>query len=124
MLEFAGVRVHLIRPTEDRRSQRSAAEAESAPHDNSTLQPSLQDRQVKASCAVNPYRTAPKCFLKQNLMVSADCEPTSSLRASQSDFPNGRWCIMSEEFASYSFLAVTVASLVLLCSGLLAMAFA
>ena len=31
---------------------------------------------------------------------------------------------MREEFASYSFLAVTCASLVLLCSGLLAIAFA
>jgi hypothetical protein len=30
---------------------------------------------------------------------------------------------MREEFASYSFLAVTVASLVLLCSGLLSLAF-
>ena len=34
------------------------------------------------------------------------------------------WCIMREEFASYSFLAVTVAGLVLLCSGLLTLAFA
>ena len=31
---------------------------------------------------------------------------------------------MREELASYSFLVVTVASLVLLCSGLLAIAFA
>jgi hypothetical protein len=31
---------------------------------------------------------------------------------------------MREEFASYGFLAVTVAGLVLLCSGLLAIAFA
>jgi hypothetical protein len=38
-------------------------------------------------------------------------------------FPSGRWCTMREEFASYSFLAVTVASLVLLCSSLLAIAF-
>ena len=30
---------------------------------------------------------------------------------------------MSEEFTSYSFLAVTVASLALLCTGLLAIAF-
>ncbi len=30
---------------------------------------------------------------------------------------------MREEFASYSFLAVTVASFVLLCSGLLTIAF-
>jgi hypothetical protein len=30
---------------------------------------------------------------------------------------------MREEFASYSFLAVTVASLMLLCSGLLALTF-
>jgi hypothetical protein len=30
---------------------------------------------------------------------------------------------MREEFASYSFLAVTVAGLVLLCSGLLALTF-
>jgi hypothetical protein len=30
---------------------------------------------------------------------------------------------MSEEFTSYSFLAVTVASLVMLCTGLLAIAF-
>ncbi len=34
------------------------------------------------------------------------------------------WCTMDAEFTSYSFLAVTVASLVLLCSGLLAIAFA
>jgi hypothetical protein len=38
-------------------------------------------------------------------------------------FPSGSWCTMGEEFASYSFLAVTVTSLVLLCSGLLAIAF-
>jgi len=38
-------------------------------------------------------------------------------------FPSGRWCTMREEFASYSFLAVTVAGLVLLCSSLLAIAF-
>jgi hypothetical protein len=31
---------------------------------------------------------------------------------------------MREEFASYGFLAVTVAGLVLLCSGLIAIAFA
>jgi len=30
---------------------------------------------------------------------------------------------MRDEFASYGFLAVTVAGLVLLCSGLLALAF-
>jgi hypothetical protein len=30
---------------------------------------------------------------------------------------------MGEELTSYSFLAVTIASLVLLCSGLLAIAF-
>jgi hypothetical protein len=30
---------------------------------------------------------------------------------------------MGEEFTSYGFLAVTVASLVLLCTGLLAIAF-
>ncbi len=30
---------------------------------------------------------------------------------------------MSEEFASYGFLGVTVAGLVLLCSGLLTLAF-
>jgi hypothetical protein len=38
-------------------------------------------------------------------------------------FPSGRWCTMREEFASYSFLAVTCASLVLLCSSLVAIAF-
>jgi hypothetical protein len=32
-------------------------------------------------------------------------------------------CTMREEFASNSFLAVTVAGLVLLCSGLLSIAF-
>jgi hypothetical protein len=36
---------------------------------------------------------------------------------------NGRRCAMRDEFASYSFLAVTVAGLVLLCSGLVAIAF-
>jgi hypothetical protein len=30
---------------------------------------------------------------------------------------------MREEFASYSFLAITIAGIVLLCSGLLALAF-
>ena len=34
-----------------------------------------------------------------------------------------RGVTMREEFASYGFLAVTVASLVLLCSGLLSLAF-
>jgi hypothetical protein len=34
-----------------------------------------------------------------------------------------RWCTMRDEFASYSFLAVTVAGLVLLCFGLVAIAF-
>jgi hypothetical protein len=32
--------------------------------------------------------------------------------------------MMRDEFASYSFLAVTVSGVVLLCSGLLALAFA
>jgi hypothetical protein len=79
-----------------------------------------------AKAAPAPYRRAidnTECFIKFNLMVSADCEPTTALRASQSDLPNGMWCTMREEFASYSFLAVTVASLVLLCSGLLALTF-
>jgi len=31
-----------------------------------------------------------------------------------------RWCAMREEFASYSFLALTVAGVVMLCSGLVA----
>jgi hypothetical protein len=34
-----------------------------------------------------------------------------------------RWCTMRDEFASKSFLAVTVAGLALLCSGLVALAF-
>jgi hypothetical protein len=34
-----------------------------------------------------------------------------------------RWCNMRDEFASKSFLAVTVAGLFLLCSGLVAFAF-
>jgi hypothetical protein len=42
-----------------------------------------------------------------------------SVRAGAHD----RWCTMREEFASNSFLAVTVAGLVLLCSGLVAFAF-
>ena len=42
-----------------------------------------------------------------------------SVRAGARD----RWCTMRDEFASYSFLAVTVAGLVLLCSGLVAIAF-
>jgi len=41
-----------------------------------------------------------------------------SLRAGASD----RWCTMREEFASYSFLALTVAGVVLLCTGLVALA--
>jgi len=40
-----------------------------------------------------------------------------SIRAGARD----RRCTMREEFASYSFLAVTVAGLVLLCSGLVAL---
>jgi hypothetical protein len=34
-----------------------------------------------------------------------------------------RWCTMRDEFASTGFLAVTVAGLVLLCSGFVAFAF-
>jgi hypothetical protein len=34
-----------------------------------------------------------------------------------------RWCTMREEFVSYSFLAVAVSGVVLLCSGLVAIAF-
>ena len=37
--------------------------------------------------------------------------------------PLNRVSIMREEFASYSFLALTVAGLVLLCSGLVALVF-
>lgn len=33
-----------------------------------------------------------------------------------------RWCTMREEFASYSFLALTVAGVVLLGTGLVALA--
>jgi hypothetical protein len=43
-----------------------------------------------------------------------------SLRAGRG--AHDRWCTMREEFASYSFLAVTVVGLVLLCSGLIAFA--
>jgi hypothetical protein len=35
------------------------------------------------------WSLAKRWFLKQNLMVPPDCEPTSALRASQSDFPTG-----------------------------------
>ena len=33
-----------------------------------------------------------------------------------------RWCTMREEFASYSFLALTVAGIVMLGTGLVALA--
>ena len=38
-------------------------------------------------------------------------------------YSSERRCTMRDEFASYSFLAVTVAGLVLLCSGLVAITF-
>jgi hypothetical protein len=38
-------------------------------------------------------------------------------------FPGDRWCTMREEFASYGFLAMAVTGPLLLCSGLLAIAF-
>ena len=43
--------------------------------------------------------------------------PSIELRARK------RWCTMRDEFASKGFLAVTVAGLVLLCSGFVAFAF-
>jgi hypothetical protein len=49
-----------------------------------------------------------------------------TVRPDRSSTPAGshdRWWTMREEFASYSFLAVAVAGLVLLCSGLVAIAF-
>jgi len=56
-------------------------------------------------------------------MVQADLRTYIGFtRITKSDFRNGG-CTMREEFTSNSFLAVTVASLVLLCSGLLAIAF-
>jgi len=39
------------------------------------------------------------------------------------DWARDRWCTMREEFSSNSFLAVTVAGLVLLFSGLIVFAF-
>jgi hypothetical protein len=39
------------------------------------------------------------------------------------DWARDSWCTMREEFSSNSFLAVTVAGLVLLFSGLIAFAF-
>jgi hypothetical protein len=56
-------------------------------------------------------------------MVSTDCEPTSAYAHHNRNFPNGMWCTMREEFASYSFLDLSVAGLILLCSSLLAIAF-
>jgi hypothetical protein len=50
------------------------------------------------------------------LTVQPGCRP---VRARAHD----RWCTMRDEFASYGFLAVAVAGLVLLCSGFVAFAF-
>jgi hypothetical protein len=67
---------------------------------------------------------ARRSILKQNLMVPADLRTHISFTriTKNRDFRNSG-CTMREEFASNSFLAVTVAGLVLLCSGLLAIAF-
>jgi hypothetical protein len=56
------------------------------------------------------------CQERKSLTVQRDGR---SLRAGARD----RWCTMRDEFASIGFLAVTVAGLVLLCSGLVAFAF-
>ena len=50
-----------------------------------------------------------------------DCAKWQSFCSSRG--ANGRRCTMRDEFASNSFLAVTVAGLVLLCSSLVAIAF-
>jgi hypothetical protein len=49
-----------------------------------------------------------------------DCATARSFHSSKGARSGG--VVMREEFASYSFLAVTVAGLVLLCSGLVALA--
>jgi hypothetical protein len=43
-------------------------------------------------------------------------------RSVRNNGAHDRWCTMRDEFASNSFLAVAVAGLVLLCSGLVALA--
>jgi hypothetical protein len=49
-----------------------------------------------------------------------DCAKGQSFCSSRA---RDRWCTMRDEFASKSFLAVAVAGLFLLCSGLVAFAF-
>jgi hypothetical protein len=63
---------------------------------------------------INPCRIGG--LERNSLTVRPD---SRSVRAGARD----RWCTMRDEFASRSFLAVTVAALVLLCFGLVAFAF-
>jgi hypothetical protein len=69
---------------------------------------------IKAPALVEVERNERKLF---------DCAAGQSFPSSRARGRTIRWCTMREEFASNSFLAVTVAGLVLLCSGLIAFAF-
>jgi hypothetical protein len=74
-----------------------------------------------------PFRAgvASKHQPESNLGLSTGI-PLTVQRGSRSVRAGARdnWCTMREELASYSFLAVTVGGLVLLCSGLVALVLA
>jgi hypothetical protein len=76
-------------------------------------------RQIKAQVGVaRKHQPAPKpsAGVENALTVQRDG------RSVRDSGAHDRWCTMRDEFASNSFLAMAVAGLVLLCSGLVALA--
>jgi hypothetical protein len=59
----------------------------------------------------------------QEILLTVRRNMASCFEQGGDQYSSERRCTMRDEFASYSFLAVTVAGLVLLCSGLVAITF-
>jgi hypothetical protein len=71
-----------------------------------------------AACVASKHQLAGKREIDGEIPLTVQGEHRS-IQAGTRD----RWCTMRDEFASRSFLAVTIAGVVLLCSGLVAFAF-
>jgi hypothetical protein len=82
----------------------------------------------QATIAVGRFITRNGCCIKTSVRVELRLRKGNSLTVQRDRHfiqhgARDRRCTMRDEFASKSFLVVTVAGLVLLCSGLVAIAF-
>ena len=81
------------------------------------------------ACTMTLGATAQRCCIKASTRIQTKSVGNESLTVQPHSRPlcagaGDRWCAMREEFASYSFLALTVAGVVMLFSGVVAFAIA